>query len=109
MMGSAKDERESGLFSSHPYFLLHSFFQAELNPSPTCCLAHWALTCSCYPHLEYMNRRFEELAVLEDTDLPLTELNASCSVLASFKLCVCVQQSLLDTTWWEQRAVITNL
>lgn len=57
LIGSWKDERESGLFSSPSFFFFFpltsppSFNQSFLPPLHLCSVTHSALTCSCSPLL----------------------------------------------------------
>ena len=80
-------ERESGLPPPPLFFsffftfsFFHSYTRASLSPFiPVLWPTGLSLVAArLSSHLEYMNKRLEELRVLEDTDLPLLELNASC-------------------------------
>lgn len=86
LIGSSKDERESALFSSHlfSFSLPRSSDQSSLPPFiPVLWPTGLSLVAApLSSHLEYMNKRLEQLKVLQDTDLPLLELNASCLVSA---------------------------
>lgn len=67
-------------------FLLPSFFSTHTFPPskpsslPPFIPILWPIGLSLVaaPHLEYMNKRLEEHKVLEDTELPLLEVNTSC-------------------------------